>query len=135
MVVGDPRDAPDDQVTVVVVTWRGRQWLEACLDAIRADHAGRTLVIDNASDDGTAELLDEALLVPHEMVGWGNDDDGFGIVLRCGKRADSDSGGGVPGDRLQYDGLGHKPDMVELIAHQEAVVVVAQNDGGREFGA
>lgn len=57
MVVGDPRDAPDDQVTVVVVTWRGRQWLEACLDAIRADHAGRTLVIDNASDDGTAELL------------------------------------------------------------------------------
>lgn len=57
MVVGDPRGAPDDQVTVVVVTWRGRQWLGACLDAIRADHAGRTLVIDNASDDGSAELL------------------------------------------------------------------------------
>lgn len=52
-----PREVPDDQVTVVVVTWRGGQWLGACLDAIRADHPGRTLVIDNASDDGSAQLL------------------------------------------------------------------------------
>lgn len=44
-------------VTVVVVTWRGRRWIDACLDAIAADHGGRTLVIDNASDDGTAALL------------------------------------------------------------------------------
>jgi GT2 family glycosyltransferase len=44
---------------VVVVTWRGRAWIESCLDAIRADHVGPTLVIDNASDDGTAGLLAE----------------------------------------------------------------------------
>jgi GT2 family glycosyltransferase len=55
--VDQPREAHGDRVTVVVVTWRGHQWLGACLDAIRADHGGRTLVIDNASDDGSAALL------------------------------------------------------------------------------
>jgi GT2 family glycosyltransferase len=44
--------------TVVVVTWRGRASIEACLDGL----AGQTrphhlMVVDNASGDGTAELL------------------------------------------------------------------------------
>ncbi|WP_020668096.1 glycosyltransferase family 2 protein [Amycolatopsis nigrescens] len=44
--------------TVVVVTWRGAEHVAACLDALAAqDRPHRTLVIDNASDDGTAELL------------------------------------------------------------------------------
>jgi hypothetical protein len=44
--------------TVVVVTWRGRDHIEACLDALAAqDRPHRTLVVDNASDDGTADLL------------------------------------------------------------------------------
>ncbi|GAA0551037.1 glycosyltransferase family 2 protein [Saccharopolyspora spinosporotrichia] len=44
--------------TVVVVTWRGRDHVGACLDALAAqDHPHRTLVVDNASDDGTAEVL------------------------------------------------------------------------------
>ncbi|MEU6131840.1 glycosyltransferase family 2 protein [Saccharopolyspora sp. NPDC047091] len=44
--------------TVVVVTWRGRRHLTACLDAVAAlDRPHRTLVVDNASDDGTAELI------------------------------------------------------------------------------
>jgi GT2 family glycosyltransferase len=46
-----------DKVTVVVVTWRGRHWLDACLDSIEAEVDGPVLVIDNASDDGTADLL------------------------------------------------------------------------------
>ncbi len=46
-----------DRVTVIVVTWRGRRWLGACLDSIRAEIDGPTIVIDNASDDGSAELL------------------------------------------------------------------------------
>jgi GT2 family glycosyltransferase len=50
-------EPPTAQVTVVVVTWRGRQWIDDCLDAIRADHDGPVLVVDNASDDGTAALL------------------------------------------------------------------------------
>ncbi|HEX6345125.1 glycosyltransferase family 2 protein [Umezawaea sp.] len=44
--------------TVVVVTWRGREHVTACLDALAAQRSPhRTLVVDNASDDGTAELL------------------------------------------------------------------------------
>lgn len=46
------------RTTVLVITWRGREHLGACLDALAAqDRAHRTLVVDNASDDGTAELL------------------------------------------------------------------------------
>ncbi|MEV4600000.1 glycosyltransferase family 2 protein [Amycolatopsis sp. NPDC049253] len=44
--------------TVVVVTWRGAAHVETCLDALAAQtRPHRTLVIDNASDDGTAALL------------------------------------------------------------------------------
>ncbi|GAB2974076.1 glycosyl transferase [Amycolatopsis acidiphila] len=44
--------------TVVVVTWRGAEHITACLDALAAqDRPHRTLVVDNASDDGTAGLL------------------------------------------------------------------------------
>jgi GT2 family glycosyltransferase len=44
--------------TVVVVTWRGREHLTACLDALAAQNRPhRTLVVDNASDDGSARLL------------------------------------------------------------------------------
>ena len=42
----------------MVVTWRGREHIIACLDAVAAqtrEHA--VLVVDNASTDGTAELL------------------------------------------------------------------------------
>ncbi|MGH9084684.1 MAG: glycosyltransferase family 2 protein [Acidimicrobiales bacterium] len=55
----DPRAKVTQEVTVVVVTWRGRDWVAACLDAIAADHDGRVLVIDNASDDGSAAVLEE----------------------------------------------------------------------------
>jgi N-acetylglucosaminyl-diphospho-decaprenol L-rhamnosyltransferase len=51
--------APD--ITVLVVTWNGRHFLERCLDSLRrqsmADEAYEVLVVDNASTDGTAELL------------------------------------------------------------------------------
>ncbi len=48
--------APD--VTVVVITHRGRQLLPGCLDSLAAQTvAHRLLVIDNASADGSAELL------------------------------------------------------------------------------
>jgi GT2 family glycosyltransferase len=43
---------------VVVVTWRGRDHITACLDALAAQRSPhRTLVVDNASDDGTADLI------------------------------------------------------------------------------
>ncbi|MFD1150154.1 glycosyltransferase family 2 protein [Saccharothrix hoggarensis] len=43
--------------TVVVVTWRGREHITACLDALARQRPHRTLVVDNASDDGTAALV------------------------------------------------------------------------------
>ncbi|PRX44291.1 GT2 family glycosyltransferase [Prauserella shujinwangii] len=44
--------------TVVVVTWRGAGHVAECLDALAAqDRPHRTLVVDNASTDGTAALL------------------------------------------------------------------------------
>jgi len=45
---------------VIVVTWRGREQVTRCLDALaRQDCPHTTVVLDNASDDGTAELLAE----------------------------------------------------------------------------
>ena len=50
--------------TVVVVTWRGRDHVTACLDALKAQKSPhRTIIVDNASDDGTAELISG-----HEVV-------------------------------------------------------------------
>jgi GT2 family glycosyltransferase len=44
--------------TIVVVTWRGKGHVGACLDALAAQtRPHRLLVVDNASDDGTAEVL------------------------------------------------------------------------------
>lgn len=50
--------------TVVVVTWRGRDHVTACLDALKVQKSPhRTIIVDNASDDGTAELISG-----HEVV-------------------------------------------------------------------
>lgn len=44
--------------TVVVVTWRGAEHIGRCLDAVAAQRRPhRTIVVDNASEDGTAELI------------------------------------------------------------------------------
>jgi GT2 family glycosyltransferase len=45
--------APD--VSVIIVTWNGRQHLDACLDAVAAQRSVRfeTVLVDNASTDGT----------------------------------------------------------------------------------
>jgi GT2 family glycosyltransferase len=54
--------------TVVVVTWRGRDHITACLDALRAQKSPhRTIIVDNASDDGTAELISRRA-EDHEVV-------------------------------------------------------------------
>jgi GT2 family glycosyltransferase len=58
--VRDPAPPPVTAVvvTVVVVTWQGRHLLGACLDSLRRQTVPhRVLVVDNASTDGSAELL------------------------------------------------------------------------------
>jgi GT2 family glycosyltransferase len=50
--------APGIRSTVIVVTWRGRDHIGRCLDALAAqDRPHSTLVLDNASDDGTSALV------------------------------------------------------------------------------
>jgi GT2 family glycosyltransferase len=45
-------------VTVVVVSWQGRQLLGACLESLKGQTLPhRLVVVDNASTDGTAEFL------------------------------------------------------------------------------
>lgn len=41
----------------MVVTWRGSDHIGRCLDALAEQRPHRLLVIDNASDDGTAEVI------------------------------------------------------------------------------
>ncbi|MDQ3403945.1 MAG: glycosyltransferase, partial [Actinomycetota bacterium] len=84
------------RTTVVVVTWRGRDHVVACLDALAGQsRPHRTVVVDNASDDGSADLVaahpsaPEVLRLPvnlgyagalaavrpdTEFVAWLNDD-------------------------------------------------------------
>lgn len=46
------------RITVVVVTWQGRDLVRRCLDSLRGQtEPHRVVVVDNASTDGTAELL------------------------------------------------------------------------------
>jgi GT2 family glycosyltransferase len=46
-------------VSVVVVTWNGREYLDDCLGAIAAQQevAAETILVDNASTDGSAEYV------------------------------------------------------------------------------
>jgi N-acetylglucosaminyl-diphospho-decaprenol L-rhamnosyltransferase len=57
----DPTRLPDRMdLSVVVVTYRSRAHVVACLDSVDRARAGldaETLVVDNASDDGTVDLV------------------------------------------------------------------------------
>ncbi|GAA4422330.1 glycosyltransferase family 2 protein [Actinokineospora soli] len=58
----------DARTTVVVVTWRGRDHIAACLRALAAQtRPHRTIVVDNASDDGTAEILSTFDVETHRL--------------------------------------------------------------------
>jgi GT2 family glycosyltransferase len=48
-------------VSIVVVTWNGRQYLDACLSAVAAQSAvsTETILVDNASNDGTVAYVQE----------------------------------------------------------------------------
>ena len=58
--------APRERVGIVVVSWNTRELLARCLDSMRAEvEAGRAevVVVDNASEDGSPELV-------REEFGW-----------------------------------------------------------------
>jgi N-acetylglucosaminyl-diphospho-decaprenol L-rhamnosyltransferase len=60
------------EVSVVVVTYNSRDWIERCLESVRGNE---TIVVDNGSGDGTVELVrekfPEARVVEQENVGMG----------------------------------------------------------------
>lgn len=47
------------EISVIVLTWNGRTYLEPCLSAVAAqkDASFETIVVDNASTDGTADFV------------------------------------------------------------------------------
>ena len=49
------------EISVVIVTWNGRQYLDDCLEAVAAQQGvdSETILVDNASTDGTAEYVGE----------------------------------------------------------------------------
>ena len=50
--------------TIVIPNYNGIQYLEACLDSLLADdYQGQLLVVDNASTDGSYELLEKYPMV------------------------------------------------------------------------
>src|SRR6188508_2725139 len=51
----------DPLISVVIVTWNGRQYLDACLNAVAAQVGVRieTILVDNASSDGTVAYVSE----------------------------------------------------------------------------
>ena len=51
----------DPLVSIIIVTWNGRQYLDACLTAVAAQQgvSNETVLVDNGSTDGTAEYVSE----------------------------------------------------------------------------
>ena len=83
-------DVPGDvKVTVIIVTWNGRQHLEPCLEALAAQTRRdfEVIVVDNASTDGTVELLRESY--PHVRLLCNADNLGFAVANNQGIRASS----------------------------------------------
>src|SRR5262245_31682577 len=48
------------EVSIVIVTWNGKQYLEACLSAVALPKGvtTETIVVDNGSTDGTADWIE-----------------------------------------------------------------------------
>ncbi|HEU5475843.1 MAG TPA: glycosyltransferase family 2 protein [Actinophytocola sp.] len=114
------------RTTIVVVTWRGRAHITRCLDALAGqDRPHRTVIVDNASDDGTAALIaahpsrPEVLRLPAnrgyagglaaalpgvrtELVAWLNDDAAPepGWLAALEDALDADPGAGAAGSAL-----------------------------------
>ena len=71
---------------VVISTWKARDLLERCLLALRADPSEKTvIVVDNASGDGTIELVREQF--PEVELVDLPENVGFGRAINAGVRA------------------------------------------------
>lgn len=79
-------DDPRPRTSVIVLNWNGRRWLAPCLDAVFAQGAGvEVIVVDNASTDGSAELVRERYPQTRLIANPGNL--GFAAGNNAGARA------------------------------------------------
>ncbi len=66
------------RVSVIIVSWNAREFLRGCLDSIRqtaADDVGEVIVVDNASSDGSADMVrrdfpEVILIEPGDNLGF-----------------------------------------------------------------
>lgn len=52
---GEPDNADAPEISVIIVNYNGRRWLDGCLTALLADARDdvEVVVVDNASSDGS----------------------------------------------------------------------------------
>ena len=51
------------QISIIIVTWNGKRYAEECLDSLHAyinDPRAEVIVVDNASTDGTPEMIEHS---------------------------------------------------------------------------
>jgi GT2 family glycosyltransferase len=73
----DPRIAAID-VSVCIANWNCKEHLHACLESLREDNQGvrvETIVVDNASSDGAADMVESEF--PHVILVRNQDNLGF----------------------------------------------------------
>jgi GT2 family glycosyltransferase len=77
----------EPEISVVIVTWNGRRYLDACLRAVEAQQGVSTevILVDNASTDGTAEFVRTSF--PHVRVIALAENRGFAGGNNVGARA------------------------------------------------
>ncbi len=69
---------PVPRVSVIVVTWNARHYVERCLDHLANQEPHELLVVDNGSTDGTREMLRERILPGAQFILL--DNPGFGTA-------------------------------------------------------
>lgn len=79
------------KVFVIIVTYKGHRWYERCFSSLRnSAYPVQTIVIDNASNDGTIEYISEYFPEIHLIVSKENL--GFGRANNIGMRYALDHG-------------------------------------------
>lgn len=79
------------RVSIIILTWNGKQYLKDCLDSLASQlvHDFETILVDNGSNDGTAEFVGEKypwvkLVVLSENTGFAEGNN-RGFVVTVGE--------------------------------------------------
>lgn len=73
------------KIFVIIVTYKGHQWYERCFTSLRdSEYPVHTIVIDNASNDGTVEYIRQRF--PKIQLIESNENLGFGRANNLGMR-------------------------------------------------